>query len=149
MTTTAPQTAAPDLVPSGAPNVFHLHGNGIHITYFPDGSGPLTTDGPIKLIYDDPHQTKTFRGSQVSVMQVENLGTLVTAVLQVTVDAGATSVTLLVPSVVMQGAHSVPVHTEVITTRHFSLLTAVGRPQRDIYTVTKLSGNAAVVILPL
>jgi hypothetical protein len=36
----------------------------------------------------------------------------------------------------------------VITTRHYSPLTGIGRPHRDAYTVTVLTGNAAVVMLP-
>jgi hypothetical protein len=149
MTTIAPQTASADLAPSGSANVYHLHGNGIHLTYFPEGSGPPSTDGPIKLIYTDPHQSKTFHAAEVTVEQVANLGSLVTAVLKVTPDAGTTSVTLLIPSVVMEGAQSVPIHTELITTMHFSPLTGIGRPQRDAYTVTNVTGTASVVILPL
>ncbi|MDH6246666.1 hypothetical protein [Mycobacterium sp. OTB74] len=149
MTTTAPQTASPDLTPSGSPNVYHLSGNGIHITYFPVGSGPISTNGLIKLIYQDSHQTKTFHATEVAVAEVANLGTLVTAVLHSTVDAGSTSVTVLVPFVVMEGAKSVPIETELITTTHFSPLTGIGRPQRDAYTVTKLCGTANVALLPV
>ncbi|HEX5145233.1 MAG TPA: hypothetical protein VFW21_15320 [Mycobacterium sp.] len=149
MTTVAPQTASPDLVPTGPANVYNLHGKGIHLTYFPDGSGPPTSEGPVKLIYTDAHQSTTFHAAQVAVDHVANLGTLVTAVLRVTTDGGTTSVTLLVPSVVMQGAQSEQIHTELITTMHFSPLTGIGRPQRDVYTVTPVSGTASVVILPL
>jgi hypothetical protein len=147
--TTTPQTVSADLAPGGAPNVYHLHGKHIHIAYYPEGSGPLTTDGPVKLVYQDQHQTKTFRAAQVAVEEVANLGSLITVVLQVSPDAGSTTATLLIPTVVRQGAQTVPLRTVLITTVHVSTLTGIGHPQRDVYTVTKLKGTAGVQELPL
>jgi hypothetical protein len=149
MTTTAPQTAAANAVPSVAPNVYHLHGGGIHITYYPSGSGPLTKDGPVKLVYEDTHVTKTFRADEVTVTEDADLGTLVSVVLRLTVDVGSTTATLLIPPVVLGEARSVPIHTLLIRTVHSMTLTGLGQPQRAHYTTTHLEGSASVVIIPL
>jgi hypothetical protein len=89
MTTTAPQDVPADLGPSGTPNVYHLHGEGIRITYYPEGSGPPTADGPVELIYQDLHRTLTFRAHEVTVDQVPSLGSLVSVVVQSTPDFGS------------------------------------------------------------
>jgi hypothetical protein len=74
MTTIAPQTGSQDLIPSGPANVYHPLGNGIDLTYVPNGSGLPSTDGPIRLIYSDSHQRKTFRATDVAVAPVANPG---------------------------------------------------------------------------
>jgi hypothetical protein len=89
MTTTPPQDVPADLGPSGTPNVYHLHGEGIRITYYPEGSGPPTADGPVELIYQDLHRTLTFRAHEVTVDQVASLGSLVSVVVQSTPDFGS------------------------------------------------------------
>jgi hypothetical protein len=147
--TTTTQDVPADLGPSGTPNVYHLHGEGIRITYYPEGSGPPTADGPVELIYQDLHRTLTFRAHEVTVDQVPSLGSLVSVVVQSTPDFGSTTATVLIPNVVLEGAHSVSVHTLLITSMHSSTLTGIGQPQRDTYTVTKLRGSASVQILPL
>jgi hypothetical protein len=149
MTTTAPQTALPKVGPSGTPNVYQLTGGGVHITYFPTGEGPLTTEGPVKLVYQDHQQARTFRAQEVTVDDVANLGSLVTAALWDVPDVGLTTVSLLIPTVELGTVHSVPVDTLLITTMHSSTLLGVGQPQRDSYTVTELGGTASVQILPL
>lgn len=77
-----------------------------------------------------------------------SLGSLVSVVVQSTPDFGSTTATVLIPDVVLEGAHSVSVHTLLITSMHSSTLTGICQPQRDTYTVTKLRGSA-VQILPL
>jgi hypothetical protein len=106
-------------------------------------------DGPVKLVYQDHHRTLTFRAHDVTVADVPTLGTLVTVVLHMTPDLGSTTATLVVPTVVLGGAQSAPVHTLLITTMHASTLTGLGDPQRDTYTVTHLAGSARNEILPL
>jgi hypothetical protein len=149
MMTTASQDVQAKAVPSLAPNAYHLHGEGIRVTYYPTGEGPLTVDGPVKLIYQDHHRTLTFRAHDVAVADVPSLGSLVTVVLQLTPDLGSTTATLVVPAVVLGGAQSAAVHTLLITTMHASTLTGLGDPQRDTYTVTHLTGSANNEILPL
>lgn len=149
MTTTAPQTAPQTTGASRTPNVFHLRGRAVHITYYPGGEGPLTPDGPIRLVYQHSHQAKTFRTLEIAVQEVANLGTIVTALLHATPDVGSTTISLLVPTVLLGTASSVPVHTMLITTMHSSTVAGPVEPQPDSYTVTNLSGTASVQILPL
>jgi hypothetical protein len=151
MTTTqpAPNAAPENVSQAGAPNQYHLHGHGIQISYYPEGAGPPTVDGPIVFAYQDANHTATFRRSQAQVVAVEGLGTCVTVTLQILVDVGTRTATLLVPSVVLGAQTSAPVHTELIRTVHTSTLTGIGHPQRDNYTVTSLTGQASVGILPL
>ena len=141
--TAAPQAAAPC-----SPNQYHLHGHGVCISYYPGGAGPVTVDGPIILTYQDTHRTLVFRGKQVDVVDVPELGTCVTVTLDLTVDAGSTTATLLIPTVVLPAGGSTAVQTELITTSHLFFATGIGHPQRDRYTVTRLSGEASIGPLP-
>ncbi len=91
MTATQP---APDVAPenvnqTGAPNQYHLHAHGTQISYYPDGAGPPTADGPIILAYQDTDYSATFRGSQAHVVAVEGVGTYVTVTPQITADVGS------------------------------------------------------------
>jgi hypothetical protein len=150
MTTTTPQTASSAAGPTVIPNVYHLTGKGVHVTYFPTGEGPLTTEGPVKLVYQDQHLARTFHAQEVTIADVANLGSVVTAVLWDVPDLGLTTVSLLIPTVELSTANSVPVQTLLITTMHSATLLGVGiAPQRDSYTVTKLSGTASTQILSL
>ena len=150
MTTTQPApNAAPATVgQTGAPNQFHLHGHGIQVTYYPEGAGPPTADGPVVLVYQDASHVATYRRSQVHVVAVNGLGTCVTVTLKVIADLGTRSATLLVPSVVLNGS-AAAVHTELINNMHATPFTGIGHPQRDTYTVVSLTGQASVGILPL
>jgi hypothetical protein len=151
MTTTqpAPNAAPENLSQTGAPNQYHLHAHGIQISYYPDGAGPLTTDGPIVLAYQDTDYSATFRGSQAHVVAVEGLGTCVTVTLKIIPDVGSRTATLLIPTVVLGAQTSAPVHTELIRTVHASIFAEIGHPQRDHYTVTSLTGRASRGPLPL
>jgi hypothetical protein len=144
MTTIAPQGVSAVPVPGATPNVYHLLGEGIRITFDPEGAGPPTVDGQVKLVYQDIHHTLTFRAHEVTVDDVPSLGSLATVPLQSTPDVGSTTATVLHPKVVLGSAHSAPVHTLSITTMHSSTLAGLGHPQPDTYTVTRLRGSASV-----
>jgi hypothetical protein len=148
-TQTAPNAAPENVSPTGAPNQYHLHAHGIQISYYPDGAGPLTTDGPIILAYQDTDYSATFRGGQAHVVAVEGLGTCVTVTLHFTADVGSRTATVLIPTVVLGAQTSAPVHTELIRTVHNSTFAGIGHPQRDHYTVTSLTGQASRGQLPL
>jgi hypothetical protein len=145
-------TAAPEAVSgTSSPNQYHLHSHDhdVQISYYPMGAGPLTVDGPIILAYQDAHRSPTFREKQPQTVLVADLGTCVTGTLQTTVDAGWTTATLLIPTVVLSSEQSTSVHTELITTVHSATLNGIGDPQRDHYTVTALRGEASRDALPL
>jgi hypothetical protein len=118
------------------PNLWILQGGGIHIRY--------STAGP-NFFYQDPMRTHDFTGQEVRVVQVPDLGTLVSVTIFLTVDSGSSTFTLLLPRVNLPSVpfSSVPVSTEGITTNHhFSLLPAFQHGQQDFYSVTALNGTA-------
>jgi hypothetical protein len=154
----APQSvssATPQAVTgTSSPNQYHLHGShllghSIRISYYPDGAGLLTPDGPIILAYQDAHRSLIFRGKAAQVAPVADFGTCVTVTLQKPIDADWTTATLLVPNVVLAAGQSTTVQTELITTVHNGALSGFGHPQRDHYTVTPLTGEASEGPLPL
>jgi hypothetical protein len=153
-----PQTVsntAPE-APSGtsSPNQFHLHGShllghSIRISYYPDGAGPVTNEGPVILAYHDAHQTLTFHKQRTEVVPVGGLGTCVTVTIHPTIDADSITATLLVPGVALVAGQPATVETELITTLHHGPDSGFGDPQRDHYTVTALTGQASRGPLPL
>ncbi len=78
------------------------------------------------------------------------MGTVVSVTLVMTVDTGSTTFSLLVPNVHLpEQQSSVFIHSEGITTLHRAFVALIGHPQSETYTVTALSGTAAVGPLPL
>lgn len=147
--------AAPEVVSDAcSPNQFHLRGShllgpSVRISYYPDGAGQAGTDDPIVMTYHDTRQTVTFRESRTEVVPVAGLGTCVTVTVPPTPDEGATTLTLLVPWVVLPAGQPAPVRTELITALHHGSDSGVGYPQRDQYTVTSLTGTASRAAVPL
>ena len=150
---TQDQTHAPGLVdPAGAgslasPNQYHLAGDGLTVSYFPEGFGPAGPGGPARLFYQDT----VFNGDQIRSAEVEDLGTIISVTLKQTVDVGATTFSLVLPLVLLpNGLHaSAPIETDGITTFHRSFITGIGHAQRETYCVTSLRGTAARGPLPL
>lgn len=137
-------------LPTATPNQYHLHGGGISVHYFPEGFGPVGPGGPGRLTYQDPHRSLNFHGTEIRAVEVPDLGTLVSVTLARTVDVGFTSFSLLLPHIVLPGqiGASTTIHTEGITTIHHTFLAAIGSAQREVYTVTPLTGTAVRGILP-
>ncbi len=134
-----------------SPNRYQLSGGGIHVTYL-TVCGPVTPGGGGCLSYHDSHRALNFRGDEIRVIEVPDLGTWVSVTLHLTVDFGSTTFSVLLPHVNvpdMLGACE-PVHTQGITTIHrTSIIPQLIQGQLDIYTVTPLSGTACNVIVPL
>lgn len=125
---------------SVTPNLYSLHGRHLHISYSTTG-----IDGKPHFTYQDTQQSLHFVGDQIRTVPTE-IGTLVTVTIQLTVDSGSTSFTLLVPSVNLNQTHQTPITTHGITTLHrFSLIQALNLGQTELYTVTKLTGTAQLV----
>jgi hypothetical protein len=125
-----------------APNLYKLSGGHMHITY-------STTDkaGQPHLSYEDGTRTLSFTGNQIREAKTE-MGTLVSVTIHMTIDTGSTTFTLLVPTVNLASPSSSPaqVKTYGITTVHkFSVVPAANRGQTELYTITELSGTAALV----
>src|SRR5215469_5576113 len=118
------------------PNLWILQGGGIHVRYF--------TAGP-NLFYQDSMRTLDFKGQQVRIVQVPDLGTLVSVTIFLTVDSGSTTFTVLLPTTNLpaQPLSSAPVSTDGITTaHHFSLVPAFQHGQQEFYSVTPMTGLA-------
>ncbi|HEX7839826.1 MAG TPA: hypothetical protein VF469_20260 [Kofleriaceae bacterium] len=149
MPQTTPSGAGPGTTPSATaaavtPNLFHLAGPSLHLTY----STSSITGQPI-LIYQDAHQTKSFRGQEINTIEDTELGTIVSVVLHATPDVGSTTFSLLVPRIQVSGLGAIaPVRTYGITTMHSSPLAGPGTAlgQLDTYTVTQLHGTAQAVV---
>jgi hypothetical protein len=155
--TQAPQSTAAPAAATGAqptplirrPNQYHLHGGGIQVSYFPDGSGPITQRGPLVLTYQDEHRSLSFYRDDVRTVDVADLGTIVSVTLVMTVDVGSTTFSLLVPDVQLSGSEeSVAIQTEGITTIHRAFVAIVGHPQAESYRVRRLTGIASIGVLP-
>jgi len=123
------------------PNFYAVSGGGLHVTYSTTG-----INGQPHLNYASPSISHNFTGNQITTT-ASPLGTLVTVTIQMTVDTGSTSFTLLVPRVNLSGpADHVNIATEGITTHHrFSVFQGAMHGQLDTYSVTALSGTASLV----
>lgn len=99
------------------------------------------------LNFQDSHRTLAFSGNQIRVVDVPDIGTLVSITLILTVDAGSTSFTLVLPRVNLPAPPAlpamVPITAEGLTTiHHLSLAPGLQHGQQDFYSVTTLHGTA-------
>lgn len=143
MATTQHQASmAPTAMPAvHTPNLYTLRGGALHVVYSTTG-----IDGKPHLSYQDATRTLAFQSDQIRTVDTE-IGTLVTVTLQITVDSGSTVFSVLIPSVNLGSSEQVPVHTEGITTVHrFSIVPILNHGQTELYTVTRLSGEARFVL---
>lgn len=136
------------------PNQYHLHGRGLSVSYYPDGTGPPLQDkGRLRMVYQDAVQTLNFYDADIRVIDSspDDVGTVVSVTTVRTVDTGSTTFSLLVPLVALPDDLNGPVSIETIglTTIHRILASAIGHPQREVYTVTGLRGTASAGILPI
>jgi hypothetical protein len=125
-----------------APNRFELTGGGISVVYTTTGF-----DGKPHFSYHKGTVSKAFVGTD-EIRSVEtDLGSVVSVTIFLTVDAGGTSFSVLIPAVSMTAGEHIAIHTEGITTTHrFSILPGLDHGQLDAYTVTPLSGTADIVV---
>jgi len=123
------------------PNIYHLHGHQLSITYANGQGGAMHS-----LEYQDASQTLTFNDNQITT-QPTDIGTLVTVTTRLTVDSGGTTFTLFVPNVNLPGPNQhVSITTEGILTLHrFSIIPSLMMGQTELYHVTRLTGTAAAL----
>jgi hypothetical protein len=119
-----------------AANYFLLHGGGISVEYGPIG-------GATRLIYKAGEQTLTFESNEIATTSTP-AGTMVSVPLRFSLDAGSTTLSLLIPRVNLGNGGETTVETPAITATHqFSALPIHLRTgQLDNFTVTPLQGNA-------
>lgn len=135
-------SASPAAPPTfSTPNMYQLHGGGIHVTYSTTSIG-----GTPLFDYHDAQGSKSFSGDQINVAETP-IGNLVTVVIRLTPDSGSTSFSVLIPIVNLSGlGQAAHIHTEGITTVHrFSIAPALLRGQIELYHFTPMSGTAEAV----
>jgi hypothetical protein len=115
-----------------------LAGGGIQVRYFVAGPN---------FHYQDTHRALDFTGQAIRVVEVPDVGTLVSVTIILTVDSGSTTFTVLLPRVNLPPPPAlpvaVPVATDGITTiHHFSVIPAFQHGQQDHYSVIPLLGIA-------
>jgi hypothetical protein len=137
--TTQTQAQAPTVIE--APNLFVVHGEGIHVTY-----SASSFSGKPQFTYQDAHTTRTFQGDEIDVNSGP-LGTLVTVVLTQAPDVGETSFSLVLPLVNLVGGSSVSIDTIGVTTTKRTSIggPAIVRGQLTSYRVHCLRGDASQV----
>ena len=133
---------------TSTPNQFHLSGGGLSVSYFPDGSGPVTTEGRLTLTYQDAHHSRSFFTKAVRTTPTDDLGAVVSVTLITSIDTGYTTFSLLVPTVNLPAGGAAAIQAEGITTIHRVFVGQMGHAQVETYVVTPLSGTAAAGVLP-
>ena len=112
--------------------MFLLTGEGLKISYY------INEDNSSELDYQDGQGSLTFQSNQLHIQQ-SAIGTLITATLKNSADAGATTFTLVLPNVKLGGQTKQPLETFAIITQDFSALSRVGA--QFTYRVVPLQGT--------
>ena len=122
-------------------NSYDLSGNGITIKY---SSTSLAGD-PL-FHYQDRRTKRDFRGDEVRTEKSE-LGSLVSVTLELLVDRGSTTFTVLVPKVNVGASGPADVSTYGITTEHRTSIAGPIMPgQLDTYAAIELKGTAEFLV---
>ena len=123
------------------PDLFQLTGSHIHITYTTS-----SVDGTPTMTYQDPYQGMAFSEDEIRTVECD-LGTLVSVTLRMSVDAGSTSLSVLIPRIRIEHGTLAAIHTECVTTVHrFSAIPSFHPGQLDSYSVAPLHGTAQLAV---
>jgi hypothetical protein len=137
------EAASPIVPPVQPANHFSLSGHGIHVDF-----STTSFTGKPQLNYHDSVRTISFQGDEIRISEDPDLGSVVSVTLNITVDVGSTSFSVLIPHVSVSGiGGSAPVSTYGITTTHKTpFAPQLVRGQREIYHVTHLTGSADHIV---
>jgi hypothetical protein len=129
------------LAAGSEPNLFELRGGGIQVTY-----STSSFDGKPQLTYEDQKVSLTFQGEEIRSLDTE-IGLQLTVTLEQVPDLKAVTLTLILPTINLQGDKS-PFQTQAIVTTH---RTSIGGPDLvkgalQLYRVKPLRGIARVVV---
>jgi hypothetical protein len=134
---------------SFSPNLWDVAGGGICVR-----NSTLAVVGPASgahLQYQDGSHNQNSSGDQIRVAAVSDLGAIVSVTIQLTVDSGSTTFSMLLPqtSIVQQGPlSSVPISTKCVVTHHSgSLAPPLFHGQQALYNVLALYGTASHVLV--
>jgi hypothetical protein len=123
-------------------NLFKLHGQNVEIVYRIGGNPSFTA-----LTFKTPSETEHFKPSQIETATTP-LGTLVTIVTRITVDAGGTTFSFFIPNLTVPFGHRVAF-------KSLGIIRDVSGPiiiPKDIvvtWSSVNLDGTAETVFLPL
>ena len=112
--------------------MFLLSGEGVKISYY------INEDHSSELDYQDAQGSLTFPSDQLHI-QPSAIGTLITAPLKKSADAGATTFTLVLPNVKLGGQTKQPLATFAVIAQDYSTLERVGA--QLTYQVVSLTGT--------
>jgi hypothetical protein len=112
--------------------MFLLTGEELKISYY------INEDNSSELDYQDSQGSLTFQSNQLHIQQ-SAIGTLITATLKNSADAGATTLTLVLPNVKLGGQTKQPLETFAIITQDYITLSRVGA--QLTYRVVSLQGT--------
>ena len=124
---------------------YTLQGQDLKITYLASGFQGLPY-----LTYQDQTQTLNFKGAEIRTAETE-IGTLVTVTLQLTVDAGSTSFSVLIPAITLADTQAEETFKTVgvLTVHKTTPLVLPPAGAREKYEVCELDGSASAVEVPL
>lgn len=131
-------------MPSIQPNEYVLHGGGVSVTYVTNGFLGFPT-----LSYKDAQQALHFKGPEIRVLPTE-IGALVSVTTRMTIDAGSTTFSFLIPLIFLADAKAEQkFKTAGIKTDH--TVTIAGPPTglRESYHIHEMEGTARSVVVPL
>ena len=112
--------------------MFLLTGEGLKISYY------INEDNSSELDYQDSQGSLTFQSDQLHI-QKSALGSLITATLMNSADAGATTFTLVLPDVKLGGQTKQPLETFAVIAQDYSAVARVGA--KLTYRVVPLQGT--------
>lgn len=124
------------------PDLFELSNDHVQITY-----STTSLSGQPLLTYKDennPQFASAFSGSEIRTEKSE-LGLLVSASVFKTIDQGYTSLTLVLPDIVLAEAQGQSFNTIAVITNHLLGIRPGFQGAREIYSVLQLSGTARFV----
>lgn len=131
-------------MPNLQPNQYLLRNPEVEVSYLTSGfqNQPYFT-------YNDGRQIQTFKGSEVRVIDTE-IGELVSVTIQITVDTGSTSYSVLIPVInLADRATPEKFHTVGVRTVHKTALVLPSTGPRETYHIDHLEGTARAVEVPL
>jgi hypothetical protein len=154
MATTRSEAPTSALAPGGrelgAPNQYHLTGEGVNVSYYPGGFGPVLESGSVVLVYQDANGTRSFTSNEVRKVVAPDVGQVLSVTIKDTIDFGSVTFSLVLPRVRLAdriGSYAA-IATLGITTVHRVFLAQLGQAQEDTYKSVELTGGAAIGILP-
>jgi hypothetical protein len=112
--------------------MFLLSGEDIKISYY------INEDHSSELDYQDAHGSLAFQSDHLQIQQ-SAIGTLITAPLKNSADAGATTCTLVLPNVKLGGQTKQPLETFAVIAQDSSAVSRVGA--QLAYRVVPLHGT--------